>query len=84
MSKSNLQNLEQVQLNVLRFAVKIQKGIKNDIIRKSANIETIQDRIINLGKRWLKKAIVNNPDIKKFINTIAFKGSNTPLLILDT
>ena len=38
LSISNLQNLGQIQLNVLRFALKIQKGIKNDIIRKSANV----------------------------------------------
>ena len=84
LNKSSLLNLEQIQLNILRFALKIQKGIKNDIIRKSANVVTIQDRIIILGKRWLKRAISNNPDIEKFINTTVFKGSNTPLYILDT
>ena len=83
LNKSNLVNLEQLHLNVLRFALNIQKGIKNDI-RKSANITIIQERIITLGKRWLKKAISNNPDITQFINTTAFKGSKTPLYILDT
>ena len=84
LNKSNLLNLEQIQFNILQFALNIQKGSKNDIIRKSANLVTIQDRIIILGKRWLKKAISNKPDIEKFVNTTAFKGSNTPLYILDT
>ena len=84
LNKSNLLNLGNIQFNILQFALNIQKGIKNDIIRKSANLVTIQDRIIILGKRWLKKAISNNTDIKKFTKTTAFKGSNTPLYILDT
>ena len=83
LNKSNLQNLEQIQLNILLFALNIQKGIKNDIIRKSVNVVTIQDRIIILRKGQLKKAISNNPDIEKFINTTAFKGSNAPLYVLD-
>ena len=36
LNKSNLLNLDQIQLNILRFALNIQKGIKNDIIGKSA------------------------------------------------
>ena len=83
LNKSNILNLEQIQLKI-HFPLNIQKGIKNDIIRKSTNVVTIQDRIIILGKRWLKKAISNKPDIEKFVNTTVFEGSNTPLYILDT
>ena len=77
LNKSSLVKLEQLQLNVLRFALNIQKGIKNDITRKSANIASMQERIVNLGSKWLKKAISNNPDIAQFVNNFAFRGSNT-------
>ena len=83
LNKSSLLKLEQLQLSVLRFALNIQKGIKNEIIRKSINITSIRERIVTLRRKSLKKAICNYPDIAQFVNKFAFKGSNTPLYTLD-
>ena len=56
---------------------------ENDVIRKSSNVLSIQERIVTLGKKWFKKAISNNPNIAQFVRNTAFKGSNTLLYILD-
>ena len=54
---SSVVKLKQLQVNVPPFAINIQKGIKNEIIKKSGNITS------TLGRKWLKKAVSNNPDI---------------------
>lgn len=83
LGKSSFVKLEQFQLHVLRFTLNIQMATENDIIRKSSNASSIQERIVTLGKKWFKKAISNNPNIVQFVRNTAFKGSNTLLYILD-
>ena len=67
LNKSNLQNLEQIWLNILHFALNIQKGIKNDTYYKKKRKENNQYQITRILRDFS-----------------AFKGSNTPLYILDT
>ena len=57
-------------MNVPPFAINIQNGIKNDIIKKSGNITSVQERIIKLGREWLKKVVSNNPDIAQFVKKL--------------
>ena len=57
-------------MNVPPFAINIQNGIKNDIIKKSGNITSVQERIIKLGRKWLKKVVSNNPDIAQFVKKL--------------
>lgn len=69
---SSVVKLEQLQVNVPPFAINIQNGIKNDIIKKSGNITSVQERIIKLGRKWLKKVVSNNPDIAQFVKNFCF------------
>ena len=48
----------------------------------SKKVSNVPDN--HLRKKMAQKTLLNNPDITKFINTTASKGSNTPLHILDT
>lgn len=57
-------------MNVPPIAINIQKDIKNDIIKKSGNITSVQERIIKLGRKWLKKVVSNNPDIAQFVKKL--------------
>ena len=69
---SSVVKLEQLQLNVPPIAINIQKDIKNDIIKKSGNITPAEEKIINLGRKWLKKVVSNNPDIAQFVKNFRF------------
>ena len=67
--------------NVLRSTVSLNRNMKNDIVRKCANISSITGRIKQLAKSWFKKSIINNLDIKEYITT-AVVFPDTPFISL--
>ena len=60
---------EQIQMNVLRSILSLNRNINNDVVRECANISSISERIKQLAKSWYKKSIINNSDIKEYITT---------------
>ena len=69
---------EQIQMNVLRSTLSLNRNMNNDVVRKCVNISFISERIKQLAKSWYKKAIINNSDIKEYITT-AEASLDTPL-----
>ena len=69
---------EQIQMNVLRSTLSLNRNMNNDVVRKCVNISFISERIKQLVKSWYKKAIINNSDIKEYITT-AEASLDTPL-----
>ena len=69
---------EQIQMNVLRSTLSLNRNMNNDFVRKCVNISFISERIKQLAKSWYKKAIINNSDIKEYITT-AEASLDTPL-----
>ena len=69
---------EQIQRNVLRSTLSLNRNMNNDVVRKCVNISFISERIKQLAKSWYKKAIINNSDIKEYITT-AEASLDTPL-----
>ena len=69
---------EQIQMNVLRSTLCLNRNMNNDVVRKCVNISFISERIKQLAKSWYKKAIINNSDIKEYITT-AEASLDTPL-----
>ena len=69
---------EQIQMNVLRSTLSLNRNMNNDVVRKCVNISFISERIKQFAKSWYKKAIINNSDIKEYITT-AEASLDTPL-----
>ena len=69
---------EQIQMNVLRSTLSLNRNMNNDVVRKCVNISFISERIKQLAKSWYKKAIINNSGIKEYITT-AEASLDTPL-----
>ena len=69
---------EQIQMNVLRSTLSLNRNMNNDVVRTCVNISFISERIKQLAKSWYKKAIINNSDIKEYITT-AEASLDTPL-----
>ena len=69
---------EQIQMNVLRSTLSLNRNMNNYVVRKCVNISFISERIKQLAKSWYKKAIINNSDIKEYITT-AEASLDTPL-----
>ena len=55
---------EQIQMNTLRFSLKLSQGRSNDAVRKCANTSTIED-----ANYWYKNSVIKNPDIQEFVRT---------------
>ena len=60
---------EQIQMNVLRSILWLNRYTNNEVVRKCANISSVSERIKQLPKLWYTKAIFNNSDIKQYIKT---------------
>ena len=73
---------EQIQMNILRSILCLNKNINNEVVRKCANISSISERIKELAKTWFKKAQVNNSDIKDYLIT-AEASLGTPLAYIN-
>ena len=73
---------EQIQMNILRSILCLNKNINNKVVRKCANISSISGRIKQLAKTWFKKAKTNNSDIKEYI-TPAEASLGTPLAYIN-
>ena len=73
---------EQIQMNVLRSVLSLDRNMNNDVVRKCANIPSISVRIKQLAKSWYKKSILNNSDIKEYITT-AEASLGTPLACIN-
>ena len=73
---------EQIQMNVLRSILNLNRNMNNDVVRKCANISSISERIKQLAKSWYKKSIINNSDIKEYITT-AEASLGTPLAYIN-
>ena len=73
---------EQIQMNVLRSILRLNRNMNNEVVRKCANISSISKRIKQLAKTWYKKAIINNSDIKEYIVT-AEASLGTPLAYIN-
>ena len=69
---------EQIQMNVLRSTLSLNRNMNNDVVRKCVNISFISERITQLAKSWYKKVIINNADIKEYLTT-AEASLDTPL-----
>ena len=68
-------------MNVLRSILRLNRNMKNEAVRRCANISSISKRIKQLAKTWYKKAI-NNSDIKEYIVT-AEASLGTPLAYIN-
>ena len=73
---------EQVQKDVLRFALSLSRNRNNDIVKKCANISSVTKRIKQFAKSWYWKSMNNNLDIKELIRTTA-AFPNTPLAYIN-
>ena len=73
---------EQIQMNILRSILCLNRNINNEVVRKCANISSISERIKQLAKTWFKKAKINNLDIKEYI-TPAEASLGTPLAYIN-
>ena len=54
-------------MTVVTFALNLSRDKYSRIVRKSANISTIKDRIEDLAKPWYKKSLDKNLEIDKFV-----------------
>ena len=73
---------EQIQMNILRSILCLNKNINNEVVRKCANISSISERIKELAKTWFNEAQVNNSDIKDYLIT-AEASLGTPLAYIN-
>ena len=73
---------EQIQMNILRSILCLNRNINNEVVRKCANISSISERIKQVAKTWFKKAKINNSDIKEYI-TPAEASLGTPLAYIN-
>ena len=73
---------EQVQMNILRSILSLNRNMNNNVVRKCANILSISERIKQLAKSWYKKSILNNSDIKEYITTTE-ASLGTPLAYIN-
>ena len=64
---SQIYNLEKEQSRFLQFTLSLNK-IKTITLNKFGNIQSIQDRIRDLSKRWLEKSLHNNNDVREFVS----------------
>ena len=62
-------NWGQIQMDVLRSILSLNRNMNNDVVGKCVNISSISERIKQLTKSWYKKAVINNLDIKEYITT---------------
>ena len=73
---------EQIQTNVLRSTLILNRNMNNNVLTKCANISSITEIIKQLAKSWYKKSIINNLDKKEYITTaVAFP--DTPLAYIN-
>ena len=73
---------EQIQMNVLRSVLCLNRNMNNEVVRKCASISSVSERIKELPKLWYKKAITNNSDIKQYIIT-AGSSLDRPLAYIN-
>ena len=73
---------EQIQMNVLRSILRLNRNMNNEVVRKCANISSISERIKQLAKTWYKKAIINNSDLQEYIVT-AEASLDSPLTYIN-
>ena len=73
---------EQIQMNVLRSILSLNRNMSNEVVKKCANILSISEGIKQLAKTWYKKAKINNSDIKEYIVT-AEASLGTPLAYIN-
>ena len=69
-------------MNLLRFALNLNRSTSNDIIRRCSSVSTIKERIRELAKSWYENSVINNSDIEEFNRTaVAYPG--TPLAYIN-
>ena len=73
---------EQIQMNVLRSILCLNRNMSNKVVKKCANISSISEAIKQLAKTWYQKAKINNSDIKEYIVT-AEASLGTPLAYIN-
>jgi len=60
-ASSNLERLQRVQNRALRCIYRLDWCSSVDMIHDLSNLPLVRDRLIDLGKRHLAKAVINNP-----------------------
>lgn len=87
-AKTNIERLQRVQNRAIRSIYRLDWTSPSDLIHEISGLTPISERLIQLGERYLAKAVLNNKQIalllKEYIDSkssILRNGINTPLCL---
>ncbi len=87
----NIQKLQRVQNRAIRSIYRLEWTSPTNLLHSISNILPIRERLMNLGVKYLKKAVVNNSYVSLLleeyldsISSIQRDGKDTPLCLFYT
>ena len=90
-AKTNLDRIQRVQNRAIRSIYRLEWTSPTNLIHSISNLQPIRERLIELGERYLKKAVSNNVYVKLLlqeyidsISSIRRKEKDTPLCLFYT
>ena len=82
--KNLLSSWESLQTDLIKHMFNFSTYINHNIIRQSANLPTIYDRLLYLARKWLDNIKVNNPDFASSLLSITRRNNiKTPIEIIN-
>ena len=82
--KNLLSSWESLQIDLIKHMFNFSTYINHNIIRQSANLPTIYDRLLYLARKWFDNIKVNNPDFASSLLSITRRNKiKTPIEIIN-
>ena len=87
-AKTNIERLQKVQNRAIRSIYRLEWTSPTDLIHSMSNLLLVKDRLIEIGKKYLPKAVCNNSNVclllEEYLDSISSirrKEKDTPLCI---
>ena len=74
--KDQMNRLESFQHRILSHFLDYPRSVNRISINNQCNLTSVNERINELSKKWFKKSMINNPDIKSFVEKLPVFRNN--------
>jgi hypothetical protein len=86
---TNLERLQRVQNRAIRSINRLEWTSPTDLIHSISNLLPVRDRLIDIGKKYLPKAIVNKANVclllEEYLDSVSsIRKEDTPLCLFHS